>query len=331
MHRLQSISQTKAKISKQIIVDHVDLVIAAATWDRRCLTISELAYRERPDRALLLRFKDKGSSGAVERHEGLLLEELSSITGGLVSRMDVDVDDLKSAWASFRRFMLEAYRTNGRPLKVVLDLNSVPRYLALSLFGLAWRSGVCSDITAVYSAAKTYQHESPGQFTAGQWMPMAIPTLGEGAPASSRSHLIVSAGFEGDHTRRLVSALEPDQLSIVLTAGIGADHEMVARQANSALAAEYLLGKNDIVWLPAGDVGAALASLRTHLRASGQRDDHSTVAHSFLLSGSKLASLAVALYSLEEEVAQVYYSAPDARLEAGAAEIEWITAVKVLF
>ncbi len=228
----------------------------------------------------------------------------------------------------FRRAVLNVYEAVGRPLRVAVDLNSVPRYLALSLLGFGAKTGVVASFSAIYSAARAYINESSSlSFTEGSWKPRAIPTLGEGAFPSARSVLVVSGGFEGDHTLRLVNALEPDRVIVALTTGIRVEHDRMAQRASVNLAEDYLLAEGGVVTLPAQDLASSVEKLEASLsRFSEEGED---VALSFLLSGTKIAALAMGLYAVDHGVAQVYYAEPERRLESSAVEIEWHTVVTI--
>ncbi|WP_141677827.1 hypothetical protein [Microbacterium oleivorans] len=328
MSRRRIVSQSVAVDSIEVSIEDVDLLIGGATWDARCLVVNDISYRNRVTHAMLLTFEDRGTSGRVDIHEGLLREGMSRVSDNPLLTLQIDTSALVGAWAMFRRAVLNVYEAVGRPLRVAVDLNSVPRYLALSLLGFGAKTGVVASFSAIYSAARAYINESSSlSFTEGSWKPRAIPTLGEGAFPSARSVLVVSGGFEGDHTLRLVNALEPDRVIVALTTGIRVEHDRMAQRASVNLAEDYLLAEGGVVTLPAQDLASSVEKLEASLsRFSEEGED---VALSFLLSGTKIAALAMGLYAVDHGVAQVYYAEPERRLESSAVEIEWHTVVTI--
>ncbi|WP_188437606.1 hypothetical protein [Microbacterium murale] len=265
----------------------------------------------------------------MDEHEVVLFETMMAVADNPPIVLDVDSADLVSAWLAVRRSVSSIYESLGRPLRIAIDLNSVPRYVALSLLGFGARTGLIDTYSAVYTAARRYETTSgPAAFTEGTWIPRAIPTLGDGASPSARSVMVIAGGFEGEHTRRLVNALEPDRVLVALSTGIDEQHERAARRASAGVAEEYLVDKDGVLYLPSNDMSGCLEVLERAL-APIIADPEDPAAVSFVLCGTKVAALAMALYAIEHPVAQVYYSDPERRLESSAAEIAWYTVVRV--
>jgi hypothetical protein len=266
--------------------------------------------------AIVLCFEDKGTSGRVGEHEQLIVEAMSQLN--VPTNTLALSADLQANWIRVRAELGRLYRTKTRPLRVAVDLNSVPRYLSLALLGYGARSGLIEACEFVYSSALRYSPTAEGSpvFTAGNWEPFSIPAVSSGAPGSSKSHLIVSAGFEGLGTRRLVNALEPDLLSVVVAAGVSREHTDAALNNNAGLVADFLMTGEQVIECPALDVSASIeriaeVSLPTKAPAPGGPETYS----SFLLCGPKTVALAMALIALDTPIAHVYYVAPEKHVE----------------
>jgi hypothetical protein len=312
-----------------VTLPQVDVLLCAGTWDRRSISVTEIGLPDEIPYVVLLRYADRGTSGRVDQYESVLYRYMASVSLNAPVVVDVDSRDLVAAWLAVRGAIVGIYESLGRPLKVGIDLNSVPRYVVLSLLGYGFRTGLISDLSALYSAAKSYESISGRtSFTEGSWRPRAVPTLGEGVTSSARSLVVISAGFEGEHTRRLVNALEPDQVIIALSEGIDEEHDRASRKASVRVAEEYLVGDSGIVFLPAFDVKSSLTTLHDVLMERIQASSIPT-AVSFVLCGTKISAFAMGIYALDGPVAQVYYSDPERRLEATADEIAWHSIVSV--
>ncbi|MBT1684249.1 hypothetical protein [Curtobacterium flaccumfaciens] len=164
-------------------------------------------------------------------------------------------------------------------------------------------------------------------FSEGEWRPRAIATLGNGASPSAESVLVVSSGFEGANTLRLVNALEPDRIMVGLSVGGNIEHEKLSKRNNARLGEQYQLAA-DVLEFPSINLARSLAVLKD-ATMNVTRPVHRDLALSFLICGSKLDALAIGLFALDNDVAQIYFSDPERRLETTASAVSWVTAVKV--
>lgn len=320
--------QTLASNARDLICDPVDLLIVAGTWDVRCLSMVEVQWKEPASRVLLVEYANSGKSGRAQSYTDLLVEHFSTEACTRVSSISIDSSDLVVAWSDMKAAVLGAYAEAGRPIRIGLDITSVPRYVWLNLLGYAAETGVVSGFEFVYTAAHEYEYvDGPRIFSDGVWKPRAIATLGRGAQPSAESLLVVSGGFEGANTLRLVNALEPDRVLVALSSSENSEHDRDARRANAPLGQEYGLA-GEVIQLPLSDVHASVNNLD---RALGDQEQSPSrqLAISFLLCGSKISALAVGLYAVRREIAQIYFSDPQFRLETTASSIEWITCVSV--
>ena len=297
----------------------IDLVIAGATWDSRCRRVLEMNWGDGFDESLLVTYFDQGKTGRTVENAEFLRARLEKVARRSAQSVLIDSSDVNGSWAIAKRSLVETYLRVGRPLSVLVDVNSVPRFISLALLGYGARSGVISEFYASYTAAAHYDPTDAStetKFTHGQWLPISIAPLGTGAPPSSRSHLIVSAGFEGTNTRRLVNALEPDRISLAIPTGVSAENDRTSLRVNSVLADEYLLDADAVITCPVLDIRATIRALQPLASPRlGSGATSTTEYASFLLCGPKTVSLAMAVVSLDTPISQVYYPSPDRHAE----------------
>jgi len=320
--------QTLASSARDLMCDPVDILIVAGTWDVRCLSMVEVQWERPVPRVLLVKYANSGKSGRARSYTELLLEHFSAESSARVSDISIDSSNLVAAWSDMKAAVLDAYVEVGRPIRIGLDITSVPRYVWLNLLGYAAETGVIAGFEFVYTAAHEYEYvDGPRIFSDGVWKPRAIATLGRGAQPSAESLLVVSGGFEGANTLRLVNALEPDRVLVALSSSQSIEHDRDARRANAPLAQEYGLA-GEVIEFPLSDVSTSVANLDRALGAL-ERGPSRELAISFLLCGSKISALVIGLYAIRRDIAQIYFSDPQFRLETTASSIEWITCVSV--
>jgi len=313
--------------------DAYDLVIAGASWDSRCMVMAGLEGLAAAH-ALIVKYEDVGSSGRSEAHERRLSQRFARMDGLHETDVRVDSYDLDASWAALRDQILDTYSKVSRPLDVLIDLTSIPRNLSLGLLGFGLRSGVAQSFDFFYAAASDYCNAGgtdASPFTMGYWKPWSIAGLGGTSPARARQHLVVSAGFEGDRTRRLVDSLEPDRVSIVFAEpGSSPEAEERARLENHMLAETYLLPATAMHAVP---LASPLAARDAGLAAASaiEIDEVFPEDTSFLLCGPKTHSLGLAIASLVLESGDVLYVQPEAHSENDSLDVSFVTLTHVAY
>ena len=144
-------------------------------------------------------------------------------------------------------------------------------------------------------------------FTAGGWDVIPIPSVeGEWSPEKERAYL-VSVGFEGSKTLRLISRAEPD-LVYVLLPDPGVKEEYVARALaqNSSLIDMLRDESEDIVRANAGDAIEAWKKLD-----EAAVEDRRAANFYYACCGTKPHSLALALRASVLKHPAVLYIVPD--------------------
>ena len=315
------VNQRLQESAAGLVEGQFDFVIVGASWDRRCLSITE-SPSARYGEVRLLRYIPAMASSSEEANLAALLRYFTPLADHVVTRA-VNSRELVAGWAELRADMLQCALQAGRPINILVDLNSIPRYWTLGLLAFASRSRVTRAFSVIYAGAGSYAVATDlgdeYSFTSGEWAPVTVPGLGRPTGAAATSHLVVSGGFEGRKTRRLVHDLEPDRLSILL-ANSSEYHLQTARRANAGMAADYGIDKGDVVATELMDFRNLLVGI-SDLVGSPHGDGTPEEAEqlSFLLAGPKLASFAMGVSALDMRVAQVYYVAPERRNVASSA------------
>lgn len=329
---------SRKRLGKTTVVDRnealglteADLYIGAAGWDMRSTVITG------EDRAvflesLLITYTDAVSAEAEALNEQALVDYLSVKSIRPPDVITLNSSEVEAGWRVIQHMLYAAYSRIGHPLRVVVDLTSIPRFWTMSAMAFLSRTGVGSTITFIYADAVGYDVVRDGDhnhsFTSGEWEPIPVPGLGQIVRSSAQSHLVVSGGFEGAKIRRLVHALEPDRVSLVLASG-NQEHEDQSRRANDQLVEQFKLGPLDVLLVPYADLGESLTLIQQLVEKDlGSQEPNPHL--SFLLSGPKIVSLAMSIISLDWEVSQVYYPSPERHNRSSASAISTKSAAEV--
>lgn len=286
-----------------------DVAILVSSWDKRSVCITE-ARHFRTARCIVLLFTTRDQLGLRDRHDEMILS-FAQAHADEVKRIKTDSLKLDHTWTRILGYVVQCHGQIERPLRVFIDGSACPRYYLLGLVATALGSGLASRISVMYAEGR-YPQGQRGEtediaFTEGQWKAIAIPALeGHYAPGRKRFFL-VSIGFEGWKTMRVVGRGDPDRVSI-LRPNPGTQPEYLERVAedNAALIKQYCIPREQIVDAPAGD---AIAAWRALTSAAVERpvEENSY----YLCSGTKSHSLALGLRAMCLGTPAVLYNLPE--------------------
>ena len=294
----------------RIVRDRYDLLLMAASWDSRCLCLLETAVTA--TQGIGVFFENRGVLGLREKHDPLITEFLHSRceATGLIEHASEDLDGL---WNQLWTATWATYAEIGRPLDVLLDLSTCPRYYAMALLAGGFRKGIISRLTCFYAEGR-YPDSGPAneneQFTAGRWETRPIPSLiGTADPGKQRLY-VVSVGFEGSKTFRAVTNDDADRVMVLFPRpGVLPEYPDRTRTSNLVLYEEYDLQDADEIVAPAGDAVAAWRALVEH------HPTRPTENPFYLCCGTKPHSLGMALHALIDERVTVLYAKPASHKE----------------
>jgi hypothetical protein len=283
-----------------------DAIVLASSWDARSICITK-AKNIRTQMGLVMFFQARDSKGLRDRHDSIIREFLNGSSES-VKAVSGPSCDVTSIWRQIEDHLVSLRVKLGRPLKLLVDLSTCPRYYAIGIVALSFARRLASHLYVFY-AEGAYQEDRtiPGYaFTGGHWSTVAGPYLsGYFQPAKPR-HYLVSGGFEGDKTFRAVSRADPDKVSLLLSKpGICAEYEKRSRVANRSLVQEFAIPKNNILYSPASDAIATWKKLADWNRCRGAEN------MSYLCCGTKPHALGMVLDAVTFEDAAVLYNVPD--------------------
>ena len=195
---------------------HFDLVVVTSSWDERALVLPSLPLAM--DLAIVITFENEGSSGRRVAHDSAILE-WASANATRVLRVHGSSASILEMWSDLAGHVMEQRTAKARPLRVLFDLSTCPRLLALAMLQACIGTGVASEAVFTYAEAQ-YPAENRRidryeLFTDGRWETLAVPGLVGAYDPSLPRNYVVAVGFEGSKTRRVVTRADPDGVTVL--------------------------------------------------------------------------------------------------------------------
>lgn len=304
-------SSFNAAQPQEIFEGQYDLIFLASSWDSRCLSLTK-ASGLKALKSILLLFDVKDKEGLREKHDAALrkyCKEQSDETIELTGK-SLDVEKL---WKKISPELINQRRGMDRPMRVFIDASSCPRYFVLAILGFCFNEGLSRNITICYGEA-LYPEKKEGihgleevSFTGGHWRTVAIPSLNGTYSPEKKRHYLVSVGFEGWKTLRVVSRADPDRVSILFPdPGFKKGYADRTMEDNQDLVDQYRIPASKIIRSSAGDAINAWKALG---ESSVDRPDLENTF--YLCGGTKAHSLALGLRSLSLGYPTVLYNMPE--------------------
>jgi hypothetical protein len=282
-----------------------DLLIATSSWDRRCVSLLEAEISAAHGIGVF--FENRGKLGLRDEHDPAI-ESFLKTSCREITRIEKPSEDLVGLWQQLWTATLNCYRQQRHPLHVLLDLSTCPRYYAMAFLAQGLHQGILASLTCFYAEGiyPPDPTENPGdQFTAGRWETRSVPMLAGTADPGNDRVFVVSVGFEGPKTFRVVSSDDPDHVVVLLPdPAVQKDYVDRTRKSNRLLFEEYGVGEKETLRAPAAD---AIAAWKTLSEANLGKDDVNLF---YLCSGTKPHSMAMALHAQVEQRPTVLYPKP---------------------
>jgi hypothetical protein len=217
-------------------------------------------------------------------------------------------DELEDLWTDLWGAITDAADVTRRPLRVLLDLSTCPRFFAMALIAAGFRSHLIGELVVFYAEGKypPRTDEDPHEpFTYGRWETVPVPLLeGQSDPGRPR-HYVVSVGFEGSKTVRAVSSEGADNVTVVFPKpGVASEYEKRTMEENRILLEDFGISEDDVIFAPAGDAVAAWQALAEH-RDRWTRDDAF-----YLPAGTKPHAIGMAIDAMLGGDVSVMYAKP---------------------
>jgi len=289
-----------------------DFALLSSSWDRRSACVAGAKHLTFNSAAVLFP-EHRDAEGLRDTHD-LELSNFVSKNAKIALRISANTGDLRDAWSQIQNALFAALDVSKRrhPAKIFLDLSSCPRYLSLGLVRLCINSGLVSELDIAYAegayprAPTSYMDMDEISFREGEQQAIAVPGyLGDFEPWRKKFYL-VSIGFDGWKTLRLVIAKEPDRLMLLEPIpAVDPSYEGRTKAANQALVDRFGLVEKERIRARAGDAIAAWSAIST--KSLENPDQHNIF---YLCSGNKPHSLALALRAISRNAATLLYNRP---------------------
>ena len=248
-HRFLFARSRSGAAPEALVQGHFDLALFAPSWDNRSASITS-ARSISIDTSVVLKFAMKDEYGIQDRHEATLdafLREKSSSS----ILVQGDALDLPGLWSQLWDTLSRVADTFDHPLRVLVDLSTCPRYYSLGAIAGILRHGIASSVYVFYAEGVykepfgSYTADFP--FTTGKWLATAIPFLrGTPDPLKGKS-FIVSVGFEGIKTARVLAREDPDSVALLFPdPGVLPEYVKQTRERNSEIVEQYRIASDHI-------------------------------------------------------------------------------------
>lgn len=290
----------------ELLNDSFDMVLVCSSWDERCLAATEVSSLQTSE-ALILEFNQKDKHGLRAKHDQKLQRFFRRRAP--TSVVEGDVRNLRDTWRQLQVSLGQVANARGGGLRLLLDITTMPRFYSLAVLGAGLKSGAIAELSLLYSEGSYPDPPARGDvaFTRGIWKATPIPTFeGEYDPGKGTFYL-VSIGFEGGKTLRVVRRADPTRVVALLPdPGTHPDYAARTRADNRILLEEFVDPAEGLIRAPAGD---AVAAWRALSETGAERPE---IENSFFLcSGTKAHSVALALRALHLEFPALLYNLPE--------------------
>lgn len=287
---------------------YYDFALLAGSWDARStmVTHSEVLIGD----ALVLTLPVGMYSDRQQAYQASVLEFAKRHSAN-----STEFDATRAQpFSTLRRVAAElvaSAKRAARPLRLLVDLAGTSRYASLGILGWSLRTGLAAEVDFTYGASTGYapieeRDQEDYVFRSGQWLPTAIPGLGRSPQPGARQRLIVSAGFEGRRTRRLVDLLEPDEIVVVSSDSPSEANNAVLKEQCKLLEGALPPTRFSELRVPLDEVDVAAYQIQS-LSSNADSPIDGSRANSILLTGPKSTSLACAIAALRSDITNVFY------------------------
>jgi len=297
----------KSNTPGEILDEPFDLTISASSWDARSLCITE-AKKISSSLGITVFFDARDKKGLRDKHDQVLESFWKSKSREYIPIRGSSTH-VGKIWQQIEDLANGLRRSQGRPLRVLVDISACPRYYSLGVLALCFSQRLAESVTMFYAEGLYKQNRENHEyaFTGGRWKTLPVPYLDGFCDPGKRRFYLVSVGFEGLKTLRAVTRADPDRVSLLFpNPGISPDYVEITRKSNEELVHEYRIPKEQVVESGAGDAIGAWKALDV---ASLDRPDEEN--SYYLCCGTKPHAVALALRAIALQYPAVLYSLPE--------------------
>lgn len=322
-HNFVLARSTLSDAPENIVTGHFNLALFAPSWDHRCESIIA-ADGISIETSIVLRFAAKDDFGFQLRHEAAIDKFLASHST-VVSNIEGDAANLADMWSALWRESTIIADQNEGPLRVLVDLSTCPRFYSLGLIAGMLQFGLAASVTVFYAEGRYNKGGAPlpidYSFTTGTWSSTPIPFMRGWPDALKRKSYIVSVGFEGAKTARVLAREDPDRIALLFPdPGAQPLYSDETWQRNKEIIDHFRIPEDRVIRAAAGDGIAAWKALTV---ANLERPDDES--NYYLCSGTKPHALGMTLRAICLGYSTVLYNLPERYnfLEVNPSGIFW--------
>ena len=296
--------------AKDLIEGEFDVVVMTSSWDRRCASLTS-CDSIKAKYSLLLLFDTRDNLGLRDKHDLHLKTYLNLICSENPKLVKGRSEDVEVMWGNIFMNILKIRQLVSRPLNILIDLSACPRYYALAMLGGCIRSGIAAQITFFYAEGV---YESPKEkleviefsFTQGKWKTVPVPFLDGSYVPEKEKFYLVSVGFEGAKTMRVLNKEDPDRVSLLFPdPGTHPGYVEKTEAINRSIIEEFKIPPEQIVRAKAGDAINAWKKLSENNLERENENIH------YLCCGTKPHALGQALRAISLGHPSVLYNVPE--------------------
>lgn len=308
-----SLSSLDSVDLESLFTGEYDIGFFFPSWDGRSRCVVECAHASF-GHAIEIAYQNRGKSGLFEENRTKVLSFLRNCAQHF-SSIETVPNDVRATCLSMQAKLREVANYKRRGLRVLVDLSSASRLYALSTVAYGIQSGLVSEFEFLYSEGeykKSELNQSDRElFSGGRWETIAIPGLEGDFDGGKPFSFLVSVGFEGAKTLRVVNRYEPSQVSVLFPRpGFNEGYSDLTAQRNRQLIASYGVSNGHEMNAEAGDVVAALKVIE-----NCNFEDSLATNCVYLCCGTKPHSLALCIRALALQHPTVLYNKPDRHME----------------
>ena len=223
---------------RTLLQGQFDAIVLTPSWDSRCLSITDAPLRSR---------RPSGSAHysptAVHSACATSTTRWSSVGSAKGSRASPRYtgpsENLRDIWRGIFDPLTDLMRERNRPLRVLVDLSTCPRYYAAGLLSSGLQRGVFGDATFFYAEASYSEAENAPRvvepFTSGRWSPVPVPDRMGRLQSHQAPLLSRLGGLRRAKTFTAVNRADPDRVALLFVPASASPREALRRTERPAL------------------------------------------------------------------------------------------------
>jgi len=288
-----------------------DHCIVCSSWDNRCLTLTKSSINDANEVTLII-FDNKDVNGKRDAND-IELRKWAEQKFNKINILNGESVAVEECFSKLADLLLKSYLNLGRPLNILFDLSTCPRYIPLSTLARGFDLGFIKYIDFTYreciyptSEKGIVTGEEEIKFTKGQWSTIPISGLTSNASPSAMTEYIVSLGFEGNKTLQVINKADPEFVKVLTpNPGFVEDYNSRVIDDNAELLSTFSIDPNHFINATAGDAIEAWDMVDNYRNVSNKLNNYV-----YLCAGTKAHSLALTLSALCSDNTSVLYNLP---------------------